>query len=125
MKKKLLLILSIIFIVLLCSISFYGCGEKKSVKVSFNANGGTFITGETIKEIETEKSTIISQIDVEVERLGYTFLGWDYDFTTPVSNDIEIKAKWQAKTDTPYKVEYYLQNIVRYTCNFRFAYDII
>ena len=44
-------------------------------------------------------------------RQGYTLVGWSYDFSTPITKNVIITAKWQANTDTPYKVEYYLENI--------------
>ena len=54
-------------------------------------------------------------------REGYEFLGWSTsENSSPVLNykinhnsygDIELKANWKANTDTPYKVEYYKENI--------------
>jgi hypothetical protein len=33
-----------------------------------------------------------------------------FNFNTPITNNIELTAKWTANTTTPYKVEYYKQN---------------
>ena len=52
---------------------------------------------------------------------GYTFIGWyngdnlisdkpSYTFTMPAKN-LSYTAKWSINTNTPYKVEHYLQNI--------------
>lgn len=72
--------------------------------VSFAVNGGTAISNQTIEEggFATEPTC---------ERLGYTFGGWDYDFAQPITTNTTIKASWIANTNTPYKVEYYLQNL--------------
>ena len=71
--------------------------------VSFATNGGTSVSSQTLEEgsLATEPTTT---------RAGYTFAGWNYDFTTPVTGDTSITASWTANTDTPYKVEYYLEN---------------
>ena len=51
---------------------------------------------------------------------GYTWLGWyeeenivceSENFTFNVTTDVSYIAKWTPNSDTPYKVEYYLQNI--------------
>ena len=42
---------------------------------------------------------------------GYTFFSWDYDFSTPITSNITVNASWKANEDTPYKVEYYLENV--------------
>ena len=72
--------------------------------VSFYTNGGTAVQTQTIEEgfLATEPETT---------KAGYTFTAWDYDFTTPITKPTTITASWTAHTDTPYKVEYYLQNL--------------
>ena len=42
---------------------------------------------------------------------GYDFLGFDYDFSTPIMGDTLVTAQWQVHTDTAYKVEYYLEDL--------------
>ena len=73
-------------------------------EVTFNANGGTSVEKQIVEEdfFATEPTT---------ERAGYTFTKWDYDFEKPITQTTQITASWQANTDTPYKVEYYLQNL--------------
>lgn len=44
-------------------------------------------------------------------RVGYCFVKWDYDFAKAISSDLLISASWTAATDTPYKVEHYIQNV--------------
>ena len=52
------------------------------------------------------------------EKAGYTFKGWSYDCTKPITEPLEISALWEARTDTKYTVEYYYENIAdeNYTC---------
>lgn len=71
--------------------------------VSFVANGGTAVQPQTVEEggLATPPTT---------EREGYTFNGWDYDFTKPITENVTVTASWKANTNTPYRIEYYLQN---------------
>ena len=72
--------------------------------VSFNANGGTSVSTQYVEEGYLAEEPITS-------RIGYTFVAWDYNFNTPITSNITINANWNADGDTPYKVEYYLQNL--------------
>ena len=72
--------------------------------VRFNANGGTSVSTQYVEEgyLAEEPTT---------SRVGYTFVDWDYNFNSPITSNITINANWNANGDTPYKVEYYLQNL--------------
>ena len=72
--------------------------------VTFNTNNGTFVGNQIIEEdsFATEPTTT---------RVGYTFTGWNYDFTQAITKNTTITAVWSANTDTKYKVEYYQQNL--------------
>ena len=72
--------------------------------VSFTTNGGTSVSSQTVEEgsLATEPTTT---------RAGYTFAGWDHDFTTPIMTNTRITASWTPHTNIAYKVEYYLQNL--------------
>ena len=72
--------------------------------VSFNTNGGTAVSNQKVEE-----GSLI--VEPTTERKGYTFIGWNYDFSQPIIKDTTITATWSPNTDTPYKVEYYLENI--------------
>ena len=78
--------------------------RRPMYEVTFNANGGTSVAKQVVEEDSFA-------VEPKTERVGYTFTGWDYDFTTPITENTEITASWQVHTDTPYKVEYYLQNL--------------
>lgn len=55
--------------------------------VSFNTNGGTTVDNQQVEEdsFAIEPTTV---------KTGYTFTGWNYDFTKPIINDTEIAASW-------------------------------
>ena len=78
--------------------------RKHLYTVNFNTNGGTNVETQYVEEGElvTLPTT---------DRIGYTFSSWDYDFTAPITDSITVSASWNANTDTPYKVEYYLENL--------------
>lgn len=60
--------------------------------VSFDTNGGTFVKSQSI----IEGGLAISPEDPTKE--GYTFIGWDYLFDTPVTKNITVTAQWNANT---------------------------
>ena len=72
--------------------------------VSFNTNGGTSVSTQYVEEgyLAKEPST---------SRTGYTFVSWDYNFNNPITSNVTINANWEANKNTPYVVEYYLQNL--------------
>lgn len=78
--------------------------RKPIYTVTFNTLGGTCVSTQYVEEgyFATEPTT---------SRAGYTFDSWSYDFANPIMQDVAIYAKWNAHTNTPYQVEYYLQNV--------------
>lgn len=96
--KKLLSILKTVFIVLV-TLVVTGC-EKNEVAtkdyyvVTFNSAGGT-----EIAEIEVKPGEYIKKPN-DPEKEGYTFIEWQhngrrFNFSTPVKEDITLKAKWE------------------------------
>jgi uncharacterized repeat protein (TIGR02543 family) len=84
--------------------------------ITFNSNGGTNVDAKTANYgtnvIKPEAPT----------RIGYTFIDWytdnetfenAFDFTNlkMPATDTTLYAKWNANTNTKYKVEYYKQNL--------------
>jgi len=63
--------------------------RKHLYTVSFDTAGGTPISSQTVEEGG------LAQAPADPERSDYTFKGWAYDFTTPVTGDITIVANWQ------------------------------
>ena len=75
----------------------------KTYTVTFDANGGTSVAKQTIKEGKTATSN-------KTTRTGYTFLGWylgdkKFDFNTKITSNIKLTAKWEKNKVVSYKVE--------------------
>lgn len=69
--------------------------EIKKYKVTFNSNGGSKVNTEEV----VEGSVVV---EPTTTRDGYEFGGWylndtEYDFKTPVTKSITLKAKWTEK----------------------------
>ena len=91
--------------------------RRPTYTVKFVTNGGTAVANQTIEED-------FYAIEQTTTRDGYTFDGWDYDFNTPITKNTTITASWTANTDTPYKVEYYLQDLnAGYTLSETYSYE--
>ena len=107
MKKILFLTLLMIILVSVCLTSCFkptGSGgttqpnndpnaNKKSYTVTFDSDGGSSVASQSvvIGKYVTEPSTPIKH--------GYVFLGWYYgsdkwNFSTPVTGNMTLKAKW-------------------------------
>ena len=62
--------------------------------VIFNSDGGSVVTAQTVEEGKTANEP------ANPTKEGYTFKGWylgetEYDFETPISGDITLKAQWE------------------------------
>ncbi len=79
------------------NVTLYAVWEAEEYEVTFVANGGTEVNAQTIayggKATQPTAPT----------RTGYTFLGWyaegsetAYDFTSAVTGDLTLTAKWEA-----------------------------
>ena len=79
--------------------------RREIYTVTFNSQGGTAVENQLIEE----DSLAIQP--VTPTKKGYTFNKWDFDFSTPITENIDISAEWTANIDTKYKVEYYFENI--------------
>ena len=72
--------------------------------VSFDTVGGSPVSSQTVEEGS------LAEMPTAPTRDGYTFTGWSYDFTKPITADTTVTASWDVHTNTGYKVEYYLEN---------------
>jgi hypothetical protein len=79
--------------------------RRQLCTVSFSGIDG-FIQDQVVEE----GLTAIKPTDTAY-RTGYDFDGWDFDFDTPITQSITINAKWKPRNDTPYRVEYYLEDV--------------
>ena len=79
--------------------------------VTFNADGGKFSDGKETRNVQVAKNGNVTK-PVDPEKPGYDFVGWNlgndpYDFNTPVTKDITLKAEWKEK-----------QGVLQYTVTF-------
>ena len=79
----------------------------KTYTVTFNSNGGTTVASQTINENATATRPADPTRAADAN-YTYTFAGWqlngvDYNFSTPVTGNITLVAKWTA---TPIVVNY-------------------
>ncbi len=79
--------------------------RREIYTVTFNSQGGTAVESQ-----EIEEDSLVIQ-PVTPTKKGYTFNRWNFDFSTPITKNIEINSEWAANVDTKYKVEYYFENI--------------
>ena len=88
-------IVAIVLIILLLK----GCGAKEFT-VTFNSNGGSAVSSQTVKDGESATKPS------NPTREGYEFAGWylnlndtvEYDFSAKVTKDITLYAKWAEAT---------------------------
>lgn len=83
---------------------------RNSVKVTLNANSGTFANAQQTVELEGKYENVISNPYGDPTRTGYTFKGWkygntDYTLSTYPATDITLNAAWTANT---YTLSFYL-----------------
>lgn len=72
---------------------------KEKFVVSFDTNGGN-----SISSLNIEENGLINKPN-NPTKSGYTFVSWqlngtDFDFSTPVTKNIELLAKWEKVTNT-------------------------
>lgn len=88
--------------------------ELTKYNISYNLDNATTSPENPTNYTQESEFTLLNP-----EKAGYTFLGWTYDGqNTPIINvtiskqrgDLCFTANWEAHTNTPYKVEYYLEN---------------
>ena len=91
--------------------------DRNTYTVSFDNKDGTPASYESIRyeNLATEPTS--------PTKVGYVFDGWytssdegttletEYDFTTPITKDVKLYAKWLQGTNTRYTVKHYKQNV--------------
>ena len=87
----------LLFLVLLVALvlSFASCNLGKKHTVRFDSDGGTDVATQSVKN---GKCAVEPAAPIKV---GYTFAGWyngdsQWDFSTPVTEDVTLVAKWTA-----------------------------
>lgn len=134
MRKKLLAVFAMIF-ALSFSVAFVGCGgtsdsgstdgsssneisspdtssgsnQEAKYTITFDANGGMDVDSQEVKEGELASAPTPT-------RVGYAFDGWyngdvKFDFTTAITANMTLKAKWTPNSDTFYFVEVWVEGL--------------
>ena len=67
--------------------------------VTYVANGGKFADGSDRMKVEVADRTLANR-PTDPVKVGYAFMGWnlngaEYDFTEPVTSNIELEAQWE------------------------------
>lgn len=88
-----------------CSITYKGTDLVQLFTLNFYKLKMCTVTFDTkcnvkVESVVVEEGTIIDKPDVELERKGYAFEGWNYSFSKPISSDTTIEAKWKANSYT-------------------------
>ena len=93
---------------------FTAVWQINSYVLTFNARNGTDHVTQNVVYNELAQS-------ITPTRLGYTFGGWykessltnlwDFETDTMPATNVMLYARWIANSDTPYRVEHYVQNI--------------
>ena len=72
--------------------------------VTYVANGGKFADGSDRMEVEVANGTLANRPTDPVKKgsalKGWTLGGTEYDFSQPVTEDIELKAQWESSEHT-------------------------
>jgi len=78
--------------------------------VTFNSDGGSDVSSQDVAH-----GSLATEAEIPTKQ-GWNFDGWfngetPFVFTTPITEALELKAKWVARTDTPYTVRHYVLNL--------------
>jgi|SRR5690554_794601 len=95
MKKKIFIVVTILFLLAIVT----SCSDK-TFKVSFDLAGGS---GNIKTQIVKENNKATSPIEIPIKE-DSEFLGWylddkEFDFETPIINDLVLQAKWKDVSD--------------------------
>ncbi len=82
-------------------VEFYG-KVSEGFTVTFSAGEGVKLKDENMlpASVTVNYGKTVAEPKEVPERLGYTFAGWAFDFTSPIYNDTVITAKWTLNTYT-------------------------
>ncbi len=63
--------------------------------VTFNTQSENNIESQSIEE-----DSFATMPSDSIEKMGYTFIGWDFEFATPITENITVTANWKANEYT-------------------------
>lgn len=90
--------------------SYTAVWQANSYTINYDADGGTI--NETVQNVMFDESVTL----YSAKKTGYTFAGWYYGDTKlssgiwKITNNVSVKAKWVANSNTKYMVYHYLEN---------------
>ena len=103
MDKKVIILLSVVVVALVVVFVYFSLPEKEyTVQFSFG-NG-------TTTEVAIKEGKLVEK-PVAPTMTGYTFVGWElngvpFDFTTPITGDVTLVAKYEKIEEEKPKAEY-------------------
>ncbi len=85
-----------------CMLSLAACGKKYTV--TFDADGGSFSSGQQIIEVEVQEKKTVEKPSAP-QKQGYNFICWtlngeEFDFSTQITEDITLKAEYERDYST-------------------------
>ena len=97
---------------LLADNTAYGRVKTEPIQITgkLNQYTVTFKDGDTVLSTQKVTSGGSAVAPETPTKAGYTFAGWDKDFSN-VTSDLMVNAKWTESDKTPYTVEQYRQNL--------------
>lgn len=103
MKKKWMIFLVMFFVCVTLAFGFTACADNHNSSSSSNT-AKTYTVRFSLDNGEWEDSQLIKEGELVVRpndptKGGYIFVGWDFDFSTPITQDITINAQWQIRTE--------------------------
>ena len=79
--------------------------DRNVYTLTFNTAGGS-----EVEAVQGKYQATVPSITAP-QKQGYTFNGWSPQLAETFQDNVEYTAQWLAATNTPYKVEYYLQKL--------------
>ncbi|MBR2330139.1 MAG: InlB B-repeat-containing protein, partial [Clostridia bacterium] len=77
-----------------------GIGVKTYMVSLYRNHMYTVSFGEDAQAQQVEEGFLAQEPTTQPSKTGYTFGGWDFDFTTPIEQDMEISAIWTVNSYT-------------------------
>lgn len=109
MRKFLTVLLSALMMIGVIGAAAACTADPVTHTVTFLVYGGS-----EIDPVEVEDGQTVAKPE-DPTKTGYDFVRWNYnfeefDFSTPITSDIELDAVWVKSSDTPYTVTVFVEN---------------
>lgn len=79
--------------------------SKKEATISFYTGEGKLYKQKSININDKVTRDFLNEIGTP-EKEDYEFIGWDYDFSKPITEDINVFAKWKEKLNENIQIEF-------------------